>query len=412
VREVNTAAAAERAEALLDLGRPDDAERLIRTALQAEPNDPTLLVLLSRALLDRTAYRAARDTAVRAVEAAPADVMALSCLAAAAAGQRKYKDALRAVDRAVDLAPGLGDLHRQRAEILLGNGDSAGAVQAARHARQLAPQSAEVAATLAAALAASTELDEAHAEATRALQLDPESARAHGTAGYVRLRQGGGTQSVVLFREALRLDPTSKNAQRGLTIALKSRNRIYRWLLLLATWMDSLGRGARWAVRLGPLVVIRLVKAAAPHSPVALGIIVAIVVVVFATWAVEPIANLVLMTNRVDRALLSTRQRNATLAFVGFVALAIGCFVGALHTRWLIPYAFGFGLWALVAGMIHTVFGRRAFRILVVVAVTAAIAGLVGVTLVVTGLHTPAVVLSAVLLGTAIPAAWTTSLVR
>jgi tetratricopeptide (TPR) repeat protein len=409
--EVDAQTTAARASTLLGLGRPDDAERLVRAALRTEPNDPRLLVLLSQALLDRKVFHEAHEAAARAVSADPHDAIALSCLAAAAAGRGKYSDSLRAVDRAVELAPDWGDLHRQRAEILRAKGEPAAALVAARHARKLSPNSAEIAATLGEILAANGEHDEARSEIARALSLDPESARAHRGAGYVQLRQGGGTQSIARYREALRLDPTSTTTRHGLTIALKSRNPIYRGLLLLETWMDSLSSAARWTVRLAPLIVIRIL-AAAHHNPIAIGLAVAIGAVILLTWATEPICNLVLMFNRTNRALLSPRQRYATVAFVAFATLAVGCFVGATQTRWLIPYAFAFGLWALIAGMIHTVSRQRTFRILAATAVVAAAAGMTGVVFAVTGLRTAGIVLSAVLFLAVIPVGWTISLAR
>lgn len=192
---------------------------------------------------------------------------------------------------------------------------------------------------------------------------------------------------------------------------MKSRSPIYRALLLFEFWMSSLPSGQRWAVRLAPVIVIRLL-ATQRNNAVATSLIVVVFIFVAMTWATEPVANLILMTNPTDRVLLTKRQRNATAAFAGFAVFAVGSFVGATETRWLIPYGFGFALWALVAGMIQTVSNRQILRLLIACAIVAAVAGIAGLVLLALGLNTASVAASAVLLISGIPAAWTTALAR
>jgi tetratricopeptide (TPR) repeat protein len=405
------ATAAARASALLELGRASEAERLLRAALQAEPEDSGLLVLLAQALLGQDKDAEAADVAARAVAMVPDDVMALSCLGAAAAAQKRYGDALKAVRRAVDLAPEFADLHRQHAEILLAKGERAQALAEARRARHLAPDSAPIAAVYGEVLLVNGDTDQAHAEIDRALRLDPENARAHRAAGLFQLRRGGRHESIQRYREALRLEPTNVAARHGLAAALKSRNPVYRGLLLFEVWLSILPSGQRWAVRLAPLVLIRILRTQ-PDNPVATALSVLVFTFVAMTWATEPVANLIMLTSPTDRALLTRRQRNATAAFAAFAALAIACFIGSVRSSWLIPYGFGFALWALVAGMIHTVTGRRMSRLLIAVAITAATAGIAGLMFLALGLHTASIAASAVLLVSAIPAGWTTALAR
>jgi tetratricopeptide (TPR) repeat protein len=406
------AEAAARASALLELGRAVEAEQLMRTALQSEPNDPTLLLLLAQSLIAARRYDEAHESATRAVGADPGNWSALSTLAASASGRGKDAEALRAVQAAVDLAPGVADLHRQHAEILLSDGQKARALEVALRSRTLDPRSAKIAAVLADVLSAIGRHEEASAEARRALSLDPENAQAHNTAGYVQLRRGGGDRSVERYREALRLDPTSQTARHGLAAAIKSRNPIYRALLQVELWLETLPTGQRWAVRIGPLILLRLVSAGS-HGALSSVVLTLGLLFVVITWAIDPVLNLILMTSPTDRALLTHGQRRGAAAFVFFGVLAIVGAAGATAgTKGYIPYAFGFGLWACVSGMVHTVSRTVVSRILTGTAITAAVAGIVGLVFVAVGMRSPAIAMSAVLFLSAGTAAWTTALVR
>jgi tetratricopeptide (TPR) repeat protein len=400
---------AARAATLLQLGRPADAEPLLRAALQSEPENPELLRLLSQALLATGQMPEARKVAERAVAADPDNVLSLSGLAAVASAQGDHRDALAAVERALFGAPSFGDLHRQHAEILLANGKREAAVAAARRSRQLAPQSADIAVVLGEILLANSRPDEARTEIVRALSLDPENARAHRASGRLHLLAGGGQPSIVRYREALRLDPTDVAAQRGLATALKSRNPAFRGMLRFEIWVEGLPAGKRWMVRLAPLILSRVFRAM--HNPlgnILFGVLVAFLAL---TWATEPVSNLVLMTRSTERALLTRGQRITALGFIDVVGVAIVCLASALGgARSLAPYAVGFGVWAFAVGSAHTVSGRRMRQILLILGVAAATAGAVGLVCVAIGARSGAVAASAVLVLTSIPAFWISTL--
>jgi tetratricopeptide (TPR) repeat protein len=406
-----TMAVAARASALLSLGRPQEAEQMVRDALQAEPDDAALLTVLARALLDQDRYSEAGEAATRIVAADPENVAGLSCLAAAAAGQRRNAKALAVVARAVQLAPNTADLHRQHAEILLANNRRAQSLTAARRARSLAPHSASIAAVLGRILLANGQVEQARAEIDRALSLDPEDARAHRAAGLFELQRGGTAESIKRYRESLRLNPADKAARRGLATALKSRNPVFRWLMLFELWLASLPSGGRWVVRLGPLLIIRLL--AAQHgSPIATGLAVVLFSLIAMAWMTDSICNLILLSNRADRVLLTTGQRRAALAFATFAALAAVSLVGAFRTRWFIPYVAGFVIWALISGTVTTIRRRFAMGLYVATMGLALSSGVVGLAFAALGVHNASVAASAVLLLSTFVAAGAGALAR
>ncbi|MCU1458697.1 MAG: hypothetical protein JWL73_2789 [Actinomycetia bacterium] len=352
--------AGERAEVLLELGRPADAEAHVRRALSDDPNDPDLLVLSSRVMLALERFEDARDQAKSALAADPEAVIAHSCLAAALSGLKDYDAALKVVRRAVTLAPSFADLHRQHAEICLASGQSKAALAAAKRAWRLNPRDSECAAVLAAALFDNQQFAAADDLAAEALRLDPENARAHSTVGFLRLRQGGGAESIARYREALRLDPTDVHAREGLALALKTRNPVYGWTLRFEFWMSALPTGKQWAVRLTPLILIKLAE---PFRDQVWsnGVLVIIGLLLIVSWGAEPAANLTLMTSPSDRAFIPPRARRAAVAFAVYMITGIGCVIAASPTGLpeLTPVGFGIAMWGFAIGTTHTINPRR-----------------------------------------------------
>ena len=386
------------AQALLDLGRPAQAEAVIRQALAAEPDSTRLLVLLSRAFLAQMRFQDARAQAQAALASDPGDFEGLSCLAAALSGMRKFKPALDVVRRARAVEPMNPAIHVQEARTCIGAGRPTQAVRAARRARELAPESADAATALALSLFLDGQVTEAADLAGEALRLDPEKAGAHFIAGVISLHAGAGEESILRYREALRLDPNDEHARKLLAIALKARNPIYQIFLCFEFWLSDLSWGRQWAVRLAPVVLARTIvpfrdQAWSTTALVIIGVFIAV------SWCTEPISNLLLLASPADRAVLHPAAVRSALVFVGLALAAAGCFVAEwlVGIRALIPLGFGLALWAFVAGSTHTVPAHHEKRLTAALypAAACAIAGVVAAAV---DAEPAAVTLSAVLL--------------
>jgi tetratricopeptide (TPR) repeat protein len=390
-------AAEARAQALLDLGRPAHAEAVIRHALAGEPDSTRLLVLLSRAFLAQERFQDARAQAQAALASDPGDFEGLSCLAAALTGMRKFTPALDAVRRARAVEPMNPGIHVQEARTCIAAGRPTQAMLAARQARELAPESADAATALAESLFFDNQFAEAADLAGEALRLDPENADAHFIAGAVNLHTGAGEESILRYREALRLEPTNEYARDVLAIALKARNPVYQIYLSFGFWLSDLPSGRRWAVRLAPLIPIRIIalfRDQAWSTPA----LVIIALFMAAFWCTEPISNLLLMTSPAGRAVLHPAAVRSARVFVCFALAAAACFVAALiGIRALIPLGFGLALWAFVAGSTHTVRAHHEKRLTAALYPAAACA-IAGVAAAVVDYAPATVTLSAVLL--------------
>ncbi|MFD7655392.1 tetratricopeptide repeat protein [Actinosynnema sp. NPDC059797] len=400
----NSGVAVRRGQALLDVGRHQEAEAQFRAALAADPGDPVTRTLLAQSLLRQERFTEARDESRTALADDPEHVMAHSTLAAALAGSAQLRESLEVLRQAMRLAPGFAGLHLQEAYVLMAQERHAEALESARRARALDPEDADAATAQAAALYDLHRLDEADAAVAEALRLDPQNADAHRVKGLLALRRGGGEPAVSAHRTALRLDPTDPHAREGLSVALKSRNPLYGALLRFNSWLGSVPTGARVAVLLVPFLLTRFLR---PFDDQVWAKVLIIVVVglVVLSWTLEPLMNCVLLLSR-DRHLVSRAARRATFMFLGFAAAAIAVAVLATveDQPRLLPLALGLVLWAMTSGSTHNVReGRR--KVLLVGTAVAASLGVLAVTATLTGAPgaVPAVML--VLIG-GVVAAW------
>jgi tetratricopeptide (TPR) repeat protein len=179
-----SAAALERAENLRLLGRLDDAERTLRDALAATPDDPDLLGALGWVL-----YTADRPA-----------------------------EGLAAAEAALGRAPQHGDFHRLRAALLSELNRHAEAVQASSTAVSLAPQDPATARAHARVLSRAGRLREAADAARHAVALAPESAAAHFTLADISDDLGDRRTARRAYEEALRLDPQNAVARHDLAV--------------------------------------------------------------------------------------------------------------------------------------------------------------------------------------------------
>ncbi|MGL6235990.1 MAG: tetratricopeptide repeat protein [Segniliparus sp.] len=176
--------AAQRAAALLGLGRHAQAEAVVRQGLAQDPHDFLLLSQLARSLI----------------------------------GQDKAKEALVAAQGLVAQRPDSDVAHRLVAIAYVKLHRGRLAEESARQAVELDPEDGWNHYALAAALMAGLRLGRARACARRAVELDPEEADFHLLVGKLHrfgfARRGRGAAREA-YAEALRLEPENAEALRG-----------------------------------------------------------------------------------------------------------------------------------------------------------------------------------------------------
>lgn len=371
---------AQRAIALLDLGRPAEAERLFRQVLASDPANADLLGHLSRAVLTQERYAEACDLARQTLAADPEDLNGLLVLSAASAGLKEFPAAVGAVDRALQIAPGHPAIHRQKGAVLIAQDRAEEALAPLERARALDPDDAQTLATIGAAYLELRRYSEAERAIAEALRLDPDNVQAHQNRGLLELRRGGGKPAVEAHRTALRLDPTDQYSREGLATAMKSRNPIYGQFLRFGDWVNGLSSGARWTILLTPIIASRLLRPFDDRlwAQVTLAILVALVVL---SWSIEPVMNAVLLCSSYARNLLPRATKLATYAFLAYLAAAASAVVVGLtaESDAALILAGCLVLWSISAGQTHLIdISRRkiAVRLQVAGALIAAVAAI------------------------------------
>ncbi len=224
------------AETLLEVGRPGDAEPLLRQTVQQDPGNARALLGLGRIELGRGHLAAARGDLLKSFQGAPA-IKATQILlaqtfskmgnaAASAAFARQaakvpdtndWPDAYKA--EALQLQVGkVADI--QRAESLILGGQFAPAAALMQQTVQDYPDAARPWMLLGAADTGSGDPVAGEAALRKALALDPASAECLNHLGDAIARQGRSAEAAIYFTKALAINPRSAEYHFNLGVCL------------------------------------------------------------------------------------------------------------------------------------------------------------------------------------------------
>jgi Tfp pilus assembly protein PilF len=201
---------------LINAGRIDLAERLVRAVLEEDPREAEAHRLLSHCLRGRKKYAAAIDEAAEAVRLAPRRAPCHHSYGQALHAIRRYSDAEAALREAIKLLPSFPAYHASLSALLRDVLDFEGSVVEARAGLALDPANTECLSQLGLTLIRLHRIEEAHQIFRNALSDTPTLTHLHNNLGITLLRQGETQAAAGEFREALRLDPTNPAAATNL----------------------------------------------------------------------------------------------------------------------------------------------------------------------------------------------------
>jgi tetratricopeptide (TPR) repeat protein len=135
--------AATRAEHLRELGRLDDADLVLRSALSQKPFDGGVVARAGGRVAVRPPVRRGAQVSTAALAAAPEDERGHRIRALLLLGQGRHREAVESGYRAVTLAPESSTAALAHSMLLQRAGRLADAAQVAGRAVELAPQSAD-----------------------------------------------------------------------------------------------------------------------------------------------------------------------------------------------------------------------------------------------------------------------------
>ena len=182
-------------QALLNLGRPAEAEHHLAQALAQNPDSD----------------------------------LALRFMSIAQFRQKRFREADDSINKALSLNPE-GAFHWfHLADMFFQQGDLASAKKYAKRARDLAPQNADILGLL--ARCEPTDDDSRLWKYRQALELDPENAEIHNNIGVYYLNSKADYERAEeYFRRALFFEPTLKVARSNLFITVRHSDAVYRAL--------------------------------------------------------------------------------------------------------------------------------------------------------------------------------------
>ncbi|GAA0634363.1 hypothetical protein GCM10010174_64880 [Kutzneria viridogrisea] len=197
----------ERAQALIDLGRHEQAVQVLIEHLGGQPYDVQALNLLALAHLKSGNNHAALEAANSSAALTPDHEWPHRLRSVALAALGAGPDALAAAELAVSLAPHVSLTHANLATVLTTLGRPQDALAPANTAIGLAPNVADRHVQLARISLALKDLATARAAAQRAVQLEPDNAEAVRALAATDLSSGKLRSATELLLGAVRMDP-------------------------------------------------------------------------------------------------------------------------------------------------------------------------------------------------------------
>ncbi|HWE57831.1 MAG TPA: tetratricopeptide repeat protein [Acidimicrobiales bacterium] len=238
----SAAAARQRAAVLIDLGRHDEALRVIAGGLAQAPSDPALLRLQAMACREAGRLVDAERAGRASVAAAPNDPVSHWALSTVLESRARHvggeyrktlaREAASAALEATRLAPMWPTAHRQLAESLALAGRRDEAWAAAYHATQMDPDSEGPWVTMSVVgLNCAADPIAVELVARRALAINPESYAARNNLGAALMGQGRHREAAPFLRQAAADRPGRATAVDNLAVLGAS---VIRVLILIA----------------------------------------------------------------------------------------------------------------------------------------------------------------------------------
>ena len=328
----------QRAQLLLDQGRPRDAEKQLSQALQFDPENHYVLSLLAKCKLDLKEFDKANELIRAAIQRQPEEDYYYYLAAFTSYQQDKNLKALEHLKTACELNPAASAYYGLWAMILIEEKKFELALHKADEGLALDAEELTCLNARATALNKLRRVDDAVITMHHALKQDPDNEFTHTTIGWNFLEKGRHREAVTHFKEALRLNPELDSARTGLKEALKSKVAPYRWLLKYNFWITNKSKNARWILPISIFVAVRIFAGASAagngHWKILGGIVLGLYLLLVATsWVINPLANFFLLFDKDGKYAVTRSERWNALSFsgaivTGLVVLIISAIMG------------------------------------------------------------------------------------
>lgn len=225
---------------LIQRGKYEEAQSLIRARLAEEPNDADLHLCLAHALFHLDRPKEAEASARTAIGLEPDSGNAYEVLAQILAASSNPKGAEEAVREAMSLDGDSASLRAILARIASDRGKYQKCLEHARCGLEIDPDNDVCRFYHGIALSRLGHHAEADQVALGLLGDDPEESTNHNARGWILLEKNAIDSAKMHFQEALRLDPDNEDARSGLARCLQQGNPFLGWLLRAIIAVDRI----------------------------------------------------------------------------------------------------------------------------------------------------------------------------
>lgn len=211
---------------LHNAGDLQNAEKIYRDLLRADPDHPQALHLLGVIANQIGNYAAAEELISKAVAIKPDFAEAFSNLGATLKALGRPDEAIERYRAAIDIQPGLAGAHYNLANTLQETGRLDEAIAHFRKAIDSQPGHVQAHNNLGLALQGNGEIEEAVLHFKQAISLNPGSAESHNNLGLALRRRGEAEAAEGHFKQAVALDPGAAKIHSNLGNAVKDQGRL------------------------------------------------------------------------------------------------------------------------------------------------------------------------------------------
>jgi tetratricopeptide (TPR) repeat protein len=204
-----------RARSLSRLGREDEALLSLEKGIAANPDNPSLFICQGRMFHVLRKFGEALTAYDRALTIRPDDSRTWEAMGGVLHELGKFRDEAAAYDRAIAIDPGNALLYRKRGDAFALSGKDAEAARDFRKGLEFRPGDIECSRRLGMALGRAGKTDEAREILQPLLESSSNGNWTLKDRGEALLLLGRYREALVVFREALSLDPDDAKAQEG-----------------------------------------------------------------------------------------------------------------------------------------------------------------------------------------------------
>jgi Tfp pilus assembly protein PilF len=328
----------QRGQILRESGHYRESCPFLREAIQADPQQPQPYLELALALSELPGNKAdSLRAAERSVALAPNSAHFIGYRAYILSHFGLYNDALQVAESALRIDPNRHIALLARANAYTKTGQWFQAEKWARRMLELNAEDTGALNLLAQAMRFQGRYPESRGVIAQILALVPEDAFGQTNAGFEALNSGDVERAHRHFVNALRVNPHSDNARRGLLQALRARMWFYRVNLQIIDFFNNIKRKSV----LSRMVFLLLFAMSGGL------LIFAWLLYLTVSFTLQPLSNLFLMLEPAARHALLPKERNWAI-FTGVAAVSLFVLFALSRHLWFLDLIFG-GYLALFA---------------------------------------------------------------